>query len=94
MICLANGGTLSELELRFCICMYYTLYKSSFLIPDVTPCGDNLFQGDVKLQENRVTGRSLMTLLSSCLGGFGLYTEIKGTPDCTLYVYSLSKSFK
>ena len=41
--------------------------------------------GDVKLQENGVMGRSLMTLIASGLGGFGLYTEIK-EPQLAKYV--------
>ena len=41
-----------------------------------------LLEGDVKIQENGVMGRSLMTLMASCLGGFGLYTEIIGTSAC------------
>ena len=52
----------------------------------MSPCGDDLSQGVavrrvmsiVQLQENGVMGRSLMTLMASGLGGFGLYTEIIG----------------
>ena len=40
------------------------------------------FEHDVQLQEKGVMGRSLMTLMASGLGGFGLYTEIIGTSAC------------
>ena len=45
-----------------------------------------LLEGDVKIQENGVMGRSLMTLMASSLGGFGLYTVLKGTSACKLYL--------
>ena len=37
---------------------------------------------DVQLQENGVMVRSLMTLMASGLGGFGLYTDMIGTSAC------------